>query len=70
MGWWNYNIFNFSILHLLGSFPNLTVLHLEGNDFGGRILGESKLLYIVMFIYFGLIEKYNLLLFNQQSCKI
>ena len=47
-------------------------LYLGDNDFRGRILGDGKLyiLHIVMFIYLGLIEKYNLLLLNKQGSKI
>jgi len=30
----------------------------------------SYITYILMFIYLGLIEKFNLLLLNKQSCKI
>jgi len=63
----------FQLLQSLGAFPNLTTLFLTFNDFRGRILGDGKLyiiLYIVMFIYLGLIEKFNLLLLNKQSCKI
>ncbi|KAI5593854.1 hypothetical protein BDE02_03G038300 [Populus trichocarpa] len=34
---------SFQLLQSLGSFPNLTTLHLSYNDFRGRILGDDEL---------------------------